>query len=90
MRLRSAFWRVLLLKSAVHPRPPLVDSLLTRYKFVLTNRTAMAYLVAQSLGFSVMITFVANAALVYIDLYGQSETVFFDVVCGQYCHPGHC
>jgi DHA1 family bicyclomycin/chloramphenicol resistance-like MFS transporter len=57
-------------------RPRLTDSLLTRYKFVLQNRTAMGYLLAQSLGFSVLITFVANASLVYLNLYGQSETVF--------------
>jgi DHA1 family bicyclomycin/chloramphenicol resistance-like MFS transporter len=74
---------IIIKKRGSDPRPPLVDSLLTRYKFVLTNRTAMAYLVAQSLGFSVMITFVANAALVYIDLYGQSETVFSMLFAGN-------
>lgn len=74
---------IIIKKRGTDSRPPLVDSLLTRYKFVLTNRTAMAYLVAQSLGFSVMITFVANAALVYIDLYGQSETVFSMLFAGN-------
>ena len=74
---------IIIKKRGSDPRPPLVDSLLTRYKFVLTNRTAMAYLVAQSLGFSVMITFVANAALVYIDLYGQSEAVFSMLFAGN-------
>ena len=55
---------------------PLSEGLLRRYQYVLKNRRAMAYLLTQGLGFSVMITFVANASLVYIGLYGTSETVF--------------
>ncbi len=68
---------------ASESRPKLTDSLLTRYKFVLQNRTAMGYLLAQSLGFSVLITFVANASLVYLNLYGQSETVFSMLFAGN-------
>jgi DHA1 family bicyclomycin/chloramphenicol resistance-like MFS transporter len=54
----------------------LQESLWQRYRFVLSNRTAMAYLFTQGLSFAVMITFVANASLVYIDIYGQSEGHF--------------
>jgi DHA1 family bicyclomycin/chloramphenicol resistance-like MFS transporter len=54
----------------------LQESLWQRYRFVLSNRTAMAYLFTQGLSFAVMITFVANASLVYIDIYGQSEGRF--------------
>ncbi|GAA4103026.1 multidrug effflux MFS transporter [Zhongshania borealis] len=68
---------------ASESRPKLTDSLLTRYKFVLQNRTAMGYLLAQSLGFSVLITFVANASLVYLNLYGQSEAVFSMLFAGN-------
>ncbi|MEX1668680.1 multidrug effflux MFS transporter [Zhongshania guokunii] len=74
---------VIIKKPGSEQRAPLADSLLTRYKFVLSNRAAMGYLLAQSLGFSVMITFVANAALVYIDLYEQSETVFSMLFAGN-------
>ncbi|MEX1664512.1 multidrug effflux MFS transporter [Zhongshania arctica] len=52
------------------------DGLLTRYRFVLSNTTAMRYLFSQALAFSVMVTFLANAALVYIHQYGATETQF--------------
>ncbi|CAA0112938.1 multidrug effflux MFS transporter [Zhongshania aliphaticivorans] len=55
---------------------PVQESLLTRYRFVLSNVTAMRYLVSQGFAFGVMMTFVANAALVYIDQYGVTETQF--------------
>ncbi|MDF1692780.1 MAG: multidrug effflux MFS transporter [Zhongshania sp.] len=74
---------IIIKKRGSEQRAPLADSLLTRYKFVVSNRAAMGYLLAQSLGFSVMITFVANAALVYIDMYGQSEAVFSMLFAGN-------
>jgi DHA1 family bicyclomycin/chloramphenicol resistance-like MFS transporter len=52
------------------------ENLLARYRFVLSNATAMRYLVSQGFAFGVMMTFVANAALVYIDQYGVTETQF--------------
>jgi DHA1 family bicyclomycin/chloramphenicol resistance-like MFS transporter len=55
---------------------PVQESLLARYRFVLSNATAMRYLLSQGFAFGVMMTFVANAALVYIDQYGVTETQF--------------
>jgi len=55
---------------------PVQESLLARYRFVLSNATAMRYLVSQGFAFGVMMTFVANAALVYIDQYGVTESQF--------------
>ncbi|RNL67124.1 multidrug effflux MFS transporter [Zhongshania marina] len=52
------------------------ENLLARYRFVLSNATAMRYLLSQGFAFGVMMTFVANAALVYIDQYGVTETQF--------------
>jgi DHA1 family bicyclomycin/chloramphenicol resistance-like MFS transporter len=67
-------WRFL----HVQPRAqsPAVGSLLTRYRYVLGNPIAMRYLLAQGLGFGVMMTFLANASLVYIESYGVSESTF--------------
>ena len=55
---------------------PVRDSLIERYRYVLSNRKAMRYLLSQGLAFSVMVTFLANAALIYIDQYGMTETQF--------------
>ena len=52
------------------------ESLLQRYKFVLGHGRAMRYLLTQGLAFSVMMTFLANAADVYMQQYGRSEGVF--------------
>ncbi len=67
---------VMIKKPLPSARPVLSEGLLQRYQFVIRNRRAMAYLLTQSLGFSVMITFVANASLVYIGQYGKSGAVF--------------
>lgn len=52
------------------------QSLAARYRFVLSNTVAMRYLLAQGLVFGVMMTFLANASLIYIERYGVSEGVF--------------
>ncbi|MBW2940745.1 multidrug effflux MFS transporter [Zhongshania sp. CAU 1632] len=62
-------------RSADEPKP-VRDSLIARYRYVLSNRKAMRYLLSQGLAFSVMVTFLANAALIYIDQYGMTETQF--------------
>ncbi|CAA0079105.1 Bicyclomycin resistance protein [Zhongshania aliphaticivorans] len=63
-------------KSLATSMAPAQEGLVARYRFVLSNRVAMRYLVSQGLAFSVMVTFLANAALIYIDHYGVTETQF--------------
>lgn len=65
------------LRKLVAP-PPLsaAESLWARYRFVLSNTVAMRYLLAQGLVLGVMMTFLANASLVYMEKYGVSESVF--------------
>ena len=58
------------------PHGAVKQSLLQRYRHVLGNRMAMRYLLAQGLGFAVMMSFLVNSSLVYIEHYGQSESVF--------------
>ncbi|QQD18131.1 multidrug effflux MFS transporter [Spongiibacter nanhainus] len=52
------------------------ESLLHRYRYVLSHGTAMRYVLTQGLTFSVMMTFLVNSSLVYIEGYGVSETTF--------------
>lgn len=52
------------------------QSLLQRYRHVLSHRMAMRYLLAQGLGFAVMMSFLVNSSVVYIEHYGQSESMF--------------
>ena len=56
------------------PGPP--QSLLQRYRHVLSHRVAMRYVLVQGLTFAVMMTFLVNSAVVYMEHYGQSEAVF--------------
>jgi MFS transporter, DHA1 family, multidrug resistance protein len=63
-------------KPSASDSAPARESLVARYRFVLSNATAMRYLASQGLAFGVMITFLANAALVYIDQFGATETQF--------------
>lgn len=67
-------WRFL--KMPALPRKKLSDKLAQRYAQVLSNKTAMAYLFAYGLSFSVVISFVANASIVYIEHYQVSEAHF--------------
>ena len=52
------------------------QSLLQRYRHVLGHGMAMRYLLAQGLSFAVMMSFLVNSSLVYIEHYGQSESMF--------------
>ncbi len=70
-----ATWRFLHVPERASPPGP-AQSLLQRYRYVLRHRVAMRYLLAQGLTFAVMMTFLVNSSVVYIEHYGQSETVF--------------
>lgn len=65
-----------LLKLVAPPRPVVSESLWQRYRHVLSNSVAMRYLLAQGLVLGVMMTFLANSSLVYMEKYGVSESVF--------------
>ena len=73
-----ATWRFLhspaLPPSSAPGAPP--QSLLRRYRHVLGHGMAMRYLLAQGLSFAVMMSFLVNSSLVYIEHYGQSESMF--------------
>lgn len=65
------------LKTMHRPPPPAFgESLLRRYRHVLGHKTAMRYVLTQGLTFSVMMTFLVNSSLVYIEQYGVDETTF--------------
>lgn len=67
-------WRYLHVVPRAKGRP--VGNLLARYRHVLGNAVAMRYLLAQGLAFGVMMTFLANASLVYMTHYGVGEASF--------------
>lgn len=70
-----ATWRFL----HVRDRPAMpgpAQSLRERYRHVLGHRVAMRYVLVQGLTFAVMMTFLVNSAVVYMEHYGQSEAVF--------------
>ncbi|WP_372863124.1 multidrug effflux MFS transporter [Spongiibacter sp.] len=70
-----ATWRFLHIPERAAPPGP-AQSLRQRYRYVLSHRVAMRYLLAQGLTFAVMMSFLVNSSVVYIEHYGQSETVF--------------
>lgn len=49
---------------------------LQRYRFVIANRDAMRYLVAQGCSFSVMLVFVTNASFIYQQYFQLSDHLF--------------
>lgn len=51
-------------------------SVFSRYRQVFIHPLAPRYLLAQGLNFGVMMTFLVNSSLVYIDHYGLNETTF--------------
>lgn len=67
-------WRYLHVVPRVNVQPQ--GNLLSRYRFVLSNPLALRYLLTQGLTFGVMMTFLANASLVYMKHYGVSEATF--------------
>lgn len=71
-------WRFLHSPSIVSPSPAQAphESLLQRYRYVLSNGLAMRYLLAQGFSFSVMMNFLVNSSVVYIEKYQQSEAAF--------------
>lgn len=65
------------LRKLVAPAPPATsERLWQRYRHVLSNTVAMRYLLAQGLVLGVMMTFLANSSLVYMEKYGVNESVF--------------
>lgn len=70
-----ATWRFLHVTDA-SALPGPAQSLLQRYRHVLRHRVAMRYVLVQGLTFAVMMTFLVNSAVVYMEHYGQSEAVF--------------
>lgn len=65
------------LRKLVAPAPlPTSEKLWQRYRYVLSNTVAMRYLLAQGLVLGVMMTFLANSSLVYMEKYGVNESVF--------------
>lgn len=72
-----------LLKLVAPPPPSASETLWQRYRHVLSNSVAMRYLLAQGLVLGVMMTFLANASLVYMEKYGVNESVFSALFAGN-------
>lgn len=51
-------------------------SIIKRYQFVISNRPAMLFLLAQGCSFSVMLVFVTNASFIYQEYFQLSDQTF--------------